>query len=610
MVSHRNYLAITAVMIVVLFLFQFTNIALESWNDYESNSYAVDRKFLPPKSGAYGGGDGEGIVKEGVWDATRDVVVYIGDMDEPVRKVTSAWSAYTKKQIKSYTTLKEYEDVKQEERTDSPQMMVINSKDINWNEIETIQQLQDYAKSGIDLVLSGLPDTSVIKDSRRLKSLLGIRDVKEEETTVTGLHLYEGFLLGGEIVYQAKDDEEFQLRQDMELQFPWYTLTAGTRTYMSGIYAERKLEEEECPAVIWRNRLGKAYVYVVNGTYMEDAATGLGLLSAMRAQSEDYVIYPVINAQNMVIANYPGLSEENNGEMMRRYGRTMLEMMRFNAWPAIVAAYHKSTMGLSCMLAPQYDYDDEHYPDQSEFLYYMKRLSEQRAEVGLSGESMSETPLNEKLEEDARFIEGTIPGYQFASFYGKNLSENELSEALSGETLKAVRTVITGYDGNREVIGYQSEHVTRQSVISDGFRHTFFEDFRVKAVETALAYTTVLADMGQAADPESEKDTFEKIISGFGWNIQHYWDGFQSFDGTTVSESDKRIRNFLAMDYIENRENDSIRLQVAGPEMPVWFLLRLNEGSVKNVTGGSWKEVEAQAYLIRAEEPEVIIRIK
>ena len=600
----------TAVMMVVLFLFQFTNIALESWNDYESNSYAVDRKFLPQKSGVYRGGDGEEVIEEGVWDVTRDIIVYIGGMDEPVRKVTNAWSAYTKKQIKSYTTLEEYEDLKQEDKTDSPQMMVINSNDINWSEMETIGQLQDYVKSGIDLVFSGLPDASVINESRRLKSLLGIRDVKEEETTVAGLHLYEGFLLGGEIVYQAKDEAEFQLRQDMELQFPWYTLAAGTKAYMRGVYTDKNLEEEECPAVIWRNRQGRAYVYVVNGAYMEDAAAGLGLLSAMWAQSEEYVIYPVINAQNMVIANYPGLAEENKGEMIRRYNRTMLEMMRYNAWPAIVAAYQRSTMGLSCMLAPQYDYEDDNYPNQAEFLYYMKRLSEQMAEVGLSGESISKTPLEDKLKEDARFIEGTIPGYQFASFYENNLSEKELSEALSGETLKAVRTVVTGYDGNKEVIGYESEHVTRQTVISDGFRHTFFEDFRVKAVETALAYPNVLADMDRAAAPESENDTFHKIISDFGWNIQHYWEGFQSFDGTTVSESDERIRNFLAMDYIESRENDSIRLQVAGPEMPVWFLLRLNEGAVKDVTGGDWKKVEAQVYLIEAKGPEVIIRIK
>lgn len=69
MVSRRNYLAITAVMLVVFFLFQFTNVALESWNDYKNNSYAVDRESLPPESGAYTAGT------EGKADLDRKSVV-------------------------------------------------------------------------------------------------------------------------------------------------------------------------------------------------------------------------------------------------------------------------------------------------------------------------------------------------------------------------------------------------------------------------------------------------------------------------------------------------------------------------------------------------------
>lgn len=81
MVSHRNYLAITAVMLVVLFLFQFTNVALESWNAYESNSYAVEKEWLPGRSGSYGAGDQKSRNREDVWDTSRNVVVYIGSMD-------------------------------------------------------------------------------------------------------------------------------------------------------------------------------------------------------------------------------------------------------------------------------------------------------------------------------------------------------------------------------------------------------------------------------------------------------------------------------------------------------------------------------------------------
>ena len=42
MVSRRNFFAITIVMCVVFFLFQFLNVAKEHLNDYESNSNVVE----------------------------------------------------------------------------------------------------------------------------------------------------------------------------------------------------------------------------------------------------------------------------------------------------------------------------------------------------------------------------------------------------------------------------------------------------------------------------------------------------------------------------------------------------------------------------------------
>ncbi len=53
MISRRNYFTITIVMFIVFFLFQFSNVALESWNHYEENSYVVDTSELPNSSDAY-----------------------------------------------------------------------------------------------------------------------------------------------------------------------------------------------------------------------------------------------------------------------------------------------------------------------------------------------------------------------------------------------------------------------------------------------------------------------------------------------------------------------------------------------------------------------------
>ena len=39
MVSRRNFISIAAIMLVVFFMFQFTNVALEMWNNYDENKY-------------------------------------------------------------------------------------------------------------------------------------------------------------------------------------------------------------------------------------------------------------------------------------------------------------------------------------------------------------------------------------------------------------------------------------------------------------------------------------------------------------------------------------------------------------------------------------------
>ena len=49
-------------MFIVFFLFQFSNVALESWNHYEENAYMVDTSELPDRSDAYyadGSGEAE-----------------------------------------------------------------------------------------------------------------------------------------------------------------------------------------------------------------------------------------------------------------------------------------------------------------------------------------------------------------------------------------------------------------------------------------------------------------------------------------------------------------------------------------------------------------------
>ena len=133
------------------------------------------------------------------------------------------------------------------------------------------------------------------------------------------------------------------------------------------------------------------------------------------------------------------------------------------------------------------------------------------------------------------------------------------------------------------------------------------EDFRVRSVETALGYTSVRMDVSEGVYPEEGQEGIDELASDFNWNIRYYWKNFHAFSGTTVSECDQRIRNFMAVDYTQKREDNKITLEYTSMESSVWFLLRTEQESVNRVEGGECQRLEKGVYLIEAKEDQVTI---
>lgn len=598
MVSRRNFFAIAAIMLVVLFMFQFTNVALELWNNYGDNGNAVDVYTLAAQGSAYVP-DSPG--EETPWGTVRPGVAFLGPADSAVGQVTAQWAAYTKRSFAASTRLEGYAP-----GPEVPELIVLDGAGMGWDS-GTCGVLRSFAAAGASLVFATLPDVSVIQESEELQDLLGIYEVRAQRTTVEGFHLYAGFLLGGEAVYQGENAKENEQYQDMELDLPWYILGPGTKAYMKGIPAGEEKAEDH-PAVIWRRSLGGAYVFAVNGSYMEDAA-GLGLLSAMASEAVGYSVYPVVNAQNLVAANYPGLASENGTVLSRYYSLSMRGLYRDVLWPDITAMYHRGGLGLSCMMSIQFDYDDNRQPDQGQLVYYMKLINELGAEPGLSLYSVSDTPVSRRLSENFSFLTQSGMDYQFTSLYGGGLTAQEVVEALGWAELAGVRTVMAPYDGGSQVVGYQTEHVTRQMAVTDGFDHTYMADFRVRCLETALAYTSVLVDAARPVYPESSRDTWDAVFQRMASDVPSGWEAFEAFDATTASQSDGRIRDFLALDYTHSYEGSEVSIQHSGSGT-AWFLLRVPSKEVAGVDGGSFRKVEEGAYLIEAREGSVTVNLR
>lgn len=600
-------MTITIVMFIIFFLFQFSNVALESWNHYEENAYVADTSGLPDRSDVYLA-DGSREADDFAADA-RKTVVYIGAEEDAVGENVILWAAYTKRGLKIYPSLEEYEKAREKDDTVHPEVIALDAARIDWRTANACKLLEEYTETGIHLVFCNLPDVSVMKENRQLQALLGIQTIRAEKMAVTDIHLHKGFLLGGEKIYSAEGTEE-----GMEFTLPWYALTQETELYMNGIPKKKSLgtetvEDAELPAVIWRRDAGNAYVFAVNGSYMEDVA-GLGILSAMTARMNPYEIYPVVNGQTFIYANFPGVANENEETMMERYSQSLEGFFQNVVWPDVVAVRREAGASLSCMMSPQYDYEDGEFPDTEQFIRYMKLLNEQGAETGLSGTCMSDTPIEKKIARDYEFMQEALPTYYFTSFFAGDLKQEEVLDVLQEDLLQSVRTVVEQTTEEKEVIGYLSDYVTRQSAIVDGLEDSVRHDFRFRCLETALGYTSVLVDMGRIVYPEDDTDEWVFASNTLRQNMQDYRIGEQGFEAVTVSECDVRIRNFLALDYTEKREFNSIYLERNDDRSPVWFVLRTDRERIESMKGGSWQKLEDDAWLVRMDDQKAVITLR
>jgi len=211
---------------------------------------------------------------------------------------------------------------------------------------------------------------------------------------------------------------------------------------------------------------------------------------------------------------------------------------------------------------------------------------------------------------DYEYIISNIPNYKFLTFYAEKTKLNEVESCLSMSIMQQVRTILLDYHKNDMLGAYLTDDVLTLNSTIDGFSHTFSEDLRVKSLETALGYSSIVADMQDVIYPENDSDEWQNRYNDLSRFTSTYWSDFKMFDQTTLSESDERMRRFLAMDYSDSRIADSITLQIQNFDEDGYFILRTHDEDIKSVKGGTFEKIENNAFLIHASQKTVVINMK
>lgn len=598
MISKRKYFSIGTMMFVLLFLFQFSVVIRDRQNTYDTNSYFSEKKADGKKQ--WKASEIQNIELE----TKKKDIVFIGNASGNMAVAIERWCVYVKKQLICCESVADY----MKKKADFPEMIILESEKYALGEnLETLKKLE---KQGTIIVFGCLENPNLVQDNRDLKKFLGIQKIVSDKITLTGVKLFEGLLLGGEVVYETPVEKTEKVRQDLQLNVPWYQVGSGTETYMVGLLDEetgKDVKNEKLPTIIWRNGIHGSSVFAVVGDYMKDS-TALGLLDGMLAEGSAYTIYPVVNAQNISMVNFPVFADENNQEMLDIYSQSITGMARDIIWPSLVSIVEKSGMKMTCFIQPQADYEDQAEPVSKNLRFYLQQMKEQSAEAGISLQYKKAASLDEKLKQDEAFFEKEKSNYIYGAAFTE---ENHIEAVLSLENtdlLNNVSTLVCEYTEKKPVVSYCSDSITLQSVTSDGMNYTYSDDIRMRSIQSALGYTNVMLNMYDIFWPEKDTDRWEVMQKRFSSNLLTYWKNFSCFASTTLSESNTRIRAFLNLDYDDERDGDKITLKSS--QKGSWFILRTHGEDITDIKGGSQTKIEDNAYLIYTEDAIVEIMLK
>lgn len=564
MVSRRNLVTIILMMITIFFMFQFTQVVKFRNSQFDTNEYAKD-----PVQFA----DGEYKAK-----MTDGYVVYVGSNTTVQYKAVEEWCENTKKYLVYQPSLSNVMDG----TCRDAEMIFVDGLVSGAEDPDKLEAITEFK---VPIVLVRIPEYKAVKSSRKMRKILGIRKVREEETEALGYQFFDGFLIGGEAAYMPQKPEE-EKYNDFDLKMPWYDLGAGTIAYAVGMLDEKEYKAEEFPRFIWRNVYNETYIFVVSNDILNEDF-GAGIISSIAYEANDYYLYPVVNSQNVVLSEFPYVTDENSTEIKRIYSMNSKSLSRDIMWPALLSLATNDKLKFTCYLNPS-NSNLQSEKESKEYLeFYLKQLQEIDGEIGQCVD----------LNDGNNSFYNAVPNYKYVTGFSEDVNETA-GEYTSLVTMNAPREV-----------SYLSDNTTCMNITNYADEYTYSRALKNRCTINSLGYATTLIDTKKVLMPANKNEEWQNFSKEVFGNVDTIYCSIDYFDFTAVSESDAKVRNYLNLKYASNREDNKIDINVDNVS-EAYFVFRTHNEDIKSITNGTCKKLEKDTYLIKGFNGKVTVELE
>lgn len=579
-------------ILVILFLFLSSAVLKEYFNDYDTNHFAKEDTI--PKND----------MQEASNSTNQRQIVYVGSQDANYYQTIKEWAGYRRYSFREFPSVKQALS-KIDQKKINQSYICIEGSAIEKYPQKASQRLTDYVKKGGRVVFCSLPSYQTIATCDTLRQLLGIQMLRSESVKLEEVRLYQEFMLGGETSYSFVNEED-KKKIDLQREIPWFDISSRTKSYIVGFLSEAEknslgLHNEDMPAIVWRADMEDGKVFAVNGDYMTDYMA-YGMMDAMIYESEDYSLYSVVNAQNLSILGFPDLTIENEEKLAQVYGFNSQQFCRDILWPSFVASAQKANWKMTSFVSVKQSSATTLDPKMEDMIDYLKYFNEQSTEAGISLGRVNDLDLWTSLSEDRAAFDSQNINYKITSGYVRSENKDKITGLINQDGTMSVfsdlRTIVGQYEKGKQLFSWLNDQMTMQNTTTDSFQHTYTDNLRLKSIQTAFGYSNIQADMYRILWPQTRKDEWQSVAEKMAANIDTYWKPFETFQKTTISQSDERVRNFLNETISDTRTGNTIHLDVSNFQGKAYTLLRTHDEVIQKMSGGTWKKVEDDAYLL------------
>ncbi len=485
---------------------------------------------------------------------------------------------------------------------------------------DNIREISSWVKNGGGLMNVSTYETS--SNFQLLSGKMGIAEGGKEYTAVSGIRVDDNFMIGAK-------NREFLYDE---------TYVANIEVFLNDqckVYIE---SVDNGLPILWEKKYGDGKFVVMNQALVGKVCRGF--IASAYSLLDDISIYPVINASTFYIDDFPAPVPSGNTDGIKKEFGTDINNFYSNIWWNDMLNWEEKYGIVHTGLIVE-EYSDqvkapfERNTITERYKFFGNMLLNRGGELGFHGYNhmplcldgfdymglydsyklwKSKEDIQAGLTELNEFSNDLFKETKFSVYVPPSNILSEEGREILLETLPNIKAIASLY------IEGDCSYTQEFEVSEDGIVETprivsgaVFDEFSY-----FLAFSELNMHYVQSHFMHPDDVLDEDRGASLGWkkmraNFEEYLDFIYSsapnIKDSTGSQMADSVKKFDALSVNRYETDEGMAFDIGGFEDVAYFMVRINEGELKNISGGTYENVTGNLFVIEATSNHVEIEI-